>query len=210
MQRFVNMKQSRGNFFVDTDGNVVLDLDCAQALGYNHDRYIDARDSLVYDRFLQGKTDLTGLPPHDYADILRDQVMPVAPSGMDQVHLADGSTTTANEVAISTAIMKYAMDHKVDYQNLSVLGFENASHGKSVATLSCSDDAVNHSGLPTYDWPTAPLPQLKYPLARHEKANGEEEDRCIESYREIIETRRADGKDVAAVIIEPITSFKNR
>ena len=204
------MKQSRGNFFVDTDGNVVLDLDCSQALGYNHDRYIDARDSLVYDRFLQGKTDLTSLPPDDYSDLLRDQVMPVAPSGLDQVHLADGTTTAANEVAISTAIMKYAMDHKTDYQNLSVLGFENASHGQSVATLSCSDDAVNRTGLPTYDWPKAPLPQLKYPLAKHERHNREEEDRCIDAFREIIENRRADGRDVAAVIIEPITSFNNR
>jgi len=29
MQRFVNFKKSKGNYFVDTDGNVVLDLNAA-------------------------------------------------------------------------------------------------------------------------------------------------------------------------------------
>jgi len=37
LQHFLNQKQSRGNFFVDVDDNVILDLDCAQPLGYNHE-----------------------------------------------------------------------------------------------------------------------------------------------------------------------------
>ena len=141
-------------------------MNCSQALGYNHDALINARDSPLFDRFTQGKVDVSTLPPSDFADILRDEVMPVAPSGLNQVHLSDGSTTTANEVALSTAIMGFAMRHKKDnYTKLSVMGFEGASHGNSVATLSVSDDAVNTDGVPTYDWPTAPLPKMTYPLA---------------------------------------------
>ena len=80
---FINLKQSKGNFFCDTDGNVILDLNCPLALGYNHDALINARDSSLYDRFLQGSTDASSVPPHDYADMLADDVMPVAPSGCD-------------------------------------------------------------------------------------------------------------------------------
>jgi len=43
---------SKGNYFRDTDGNTVLDLDCPLALGYNDDDLINARDSTLYDRFL--------------------------------------------------------------------------------------------------------------------------------------------------------------
>lgn len=77
----MNLKHSKGNFFMDTDGNVVLDLNCSLALGYNHDSLINQRTTDKYDRFLQGKVDCTSLPPNDFADILREIVMPVAPTG---------------------------------------------------------------------------------------------------------------------------------
>jgi hypothetical protein len=55
--------------------------------------------------------------------------MPVAPNGTNQIHLADGTSTSANEVAITTALMSYAHKHKKDLHSLVVLGFENGSHG---------------------------------------------------------------------------------
>lgn len=60
----------------------MLDLNCGLALGYNHDSLLNVRDSEAYDRFLSGRADLSTLPPSDYADLLREKVMPVAPSGM--------------------------------------------------------------------------------------------------------------------------------
>ena len=87
------------------------------------------------------------------------------------------------------------------------MGFQGASHGQSVATLSISDDGANYASLPTYDWPTCPLPQLKYPLAMNEKSNIQEEDRCLDAARKTIQQRRADGRDVAAIVIEPVSSF---
>ena len=60
---FLNLKQSKGNFFKDTDGNVILDLDCAQPLGYNHDVLRNARGSKAYDRFLEGTVDVSSVPP---------------------------------------------------------------------------------------------------------------------------------------------------
>ena len=46
------MKESRGNFFKDVDGNVVLDLNCSLPLGYNADCLFNARDGPTYDRWL--------------------------------------------------------------------------------------------------------------------------------------------------------------
>ena len=133
--------------------------------------------------------------------------MPVAPNGTVSVFLADGSTTNANEVAISTALMTYAHKSRKDISSLSVLGFENGSHGHSVATLSCSDKAVNKFNLPTYDWPIAPMPKMQYPLAKFEHENREEEQRCLAETKKLIEQRKFSGNDVAAMIIEPITSY---
>ena len=181
------MKQSKGNFFKDTDGNVVLDLNCPLPLGYNHDELINARDSSLYDRFLQGTVDVSSVPPQDYSDLLGDDVMPVAPSGLNQVHLADGDSTTANEVALSTAIMQFAMQHRKDnYSNLSVLGFSKANHGCTVATLSCSDPAANATNVPTYDWPVVEIPEIEMPFARYEKSNLAAEQRAIDQARQTI------------------------
>ena len=78
---------------------------------------------------------------------------------------------------------------------------------RSVATLSCSDAAANVGNVPTYDWPSVDLPSLKLPYAQHEYFNREEEEACLEQASKIIQERRAAGQDVAAMIVEPISSL---
>lgn len=66
--------------------------------------------------------------------------MPMAPEGMRQVFLTDGTMTNANESALLVAIAKYAKDNSIsDLSNLCALGFENGYHGNSIGTLSVSD-----------------------------------------------------------------------
>ena len=150
------------------------------------------------------------LPTDDYADLLRQVVMPIAPPGMTQVHLNDGTTTQANESALTIAMLKYADIHGIkDVSNLCVLGFENGYHGTSVSTLSCSDKRVNLQGVPTFDWPVAPFPKIQYPMSQFEHENRAEEDRCLHEIKRIVKERRDTKKDVAAIIIEPITAFEN-
>jgi 4-aminobutyrate aminotransferase/(S)-3-amino-2-methylpropionate transaminase len=151
------------------------------------------------------------LPPEDYADLLRDSVMPIAPNGTNQVFLTDGTTTQANEAALLNAVAKHARDNNVsDASKLTVLGFKNGYHGNSIGTLSCSDSAANVQGVPTFDWPKAPFPEMKYPMAEYEHENRREEDRCLDEVRKIISSQRDHGKDVAALIIEPITALNNQ
>jgi 4-aminobutyrate aminotransferase/(S)-3-amino-2-methylpropionate transaminase len=51
---------------------------------------------------------------------------------------------------------------------------------------------------------------MKYPLVENEFENRAEEDRCLEEIRQIVKTRRNLKKDVAAIIIEPISAFENQ
>lgn len=83
-----------------------------------------ARHTETYDRFIANRPDNSILPAHDYTDLLRECVMPVAPNGLNQVHLQEGTVTQANESAITVAMFKYARDNKIaDAAKLCVLGF---------------------------------------------------------------------------------------
>jgi 4-aminobutyrate aminotransferase-like enzyme len=49
------MKKSKGNYFVDIDGNVVLDLHCnygSLPLGYNHDVFVNVLNKYRIDNNL--------------------------------------------------------------------------------------------------------------------------------------------------------------
>jgi 4-aminobutyrate aminotransferase-like enzyme len=46
-------------------------------------------------------------------------------------------------------------------------------------------------------------------MAEFEHENRAEEDRCLEQARKIIKLRRDTNRDVAAMIIEPISSYQN-
>jgi len=75
-----------------------------QILGYNNDDLINSRQTELYDRFVTHKVDANSLPPNDFADIIRENVMGVAPKGMNQVHLGGGnSPSEANELAMAVA-----------------------------------------------------------------------------------------------------------
>ena len=74
-------------------------------MGYNNDDLINSRQTELYDRFVTHKVDMSTLPPNDVADLIRDNVMPVAPNGLNQVHLGGGNTAAeANELAMTVAL----------------------------------------------------------------------------------------------------------
>ena len=62
----------------------------------------------------------------------------------------------------------------------------------------------------TFDWPRAPFPKMKYPMAKYDQENRAEEDRCLDAVRNIIKQRRDARKDVGAIIIEPISAYENQ
>jgi len=207
------MKKSKGNFFADHNGNILLDLNCFQTnlpLGYNHRAFSKPQLKIWYERFFKSTLDLSQLPPQDLPDTLRQLTMPIAPAGMSEVHIGEGTISKANEQAITLAMGKYAQDHNIaDSSSLSALGFENGYYGNTKVTMSCSDPHVNTQGMPTFDWPLAPFPKLQYPLAKFEHENRAEEDRCLDRVKEIIRERRDVRQDVGAMIIEPVSYYQN-
>jgi 4-aminobutyrate aminotransferase/(S)-3-amino-2-methylpropionate transaminase len=141
----------------------------------------------LYDRFLGHRVNASTIPTNDFADLLRENVMPIAPPGMQQVHLSDGTMTQANESALTVALLQYAKTHNVaDPSKLMVLGFDKGYYGSSFMTKSISYSGECQS---LYNWPRAPFPKMKYPMAEFEHENREEEDRCLEEVRKIIKQR---------------------
>jgi len=190
MQRFINFKQSKGNYFKDTDGNTVLDLNAKQSglvLGYNNDALAMARDTELYDRFVTHKVHASQLPPHDFADLVRENVMKAAPAGCTQVFFSGGQTgADANEAALATALKHHAMANGIaecDIGQLVAIGFDNSNHGQTTGCLSVSSADANPNKLPAFPWPKAEYPQLKYPLYAFEQENAAEEDRCLEGVK---------------------------
>ena len=89
---------------------------------------------------------------------------------------------------------------------LSVLSFRSGFHGRLFGSLSATrSKAIHKVDIPAFDWPSAPFPELKYPLESNEAANAAEETRCLEEFERILVESQS-TRPVAAVIIEPILS----
>lgn len=63
--------------------------------------------------------------------------------------------------------------------------------------------------MTTFEWPICPFPKMQYPMADFEHENRAEEDRCLDQARKTIKLRRDTNREVAAIIIEPISSYNN-
>jgi len=158
----VDYKLSKNNYVVDIDGNRRLDLSMQGgmlALGYNPDALIDARASRLFDKYMAQTPNLSEYPPAEFADLVRNGVLPYSPKGMSEVYFTDGVGALANETAIKVALLKFrettdgnlaAIDwdnfastdlsnsSKLLQNNVCVLGFENSYHGTTLATQSAS------------------------------------------------------------------------
>lgn len=230
-EALVDYKLSKGNFIVDHDGNRILDLSMQGGLlplGYNPGPLIDTRAARSFDRYLNQTPNLSEYPPMEYVDFVRDSILPIAPKGLSEIYFTDGIGGLANEAAIKIALLKYKETRggisEIDWDNFAsndlsnssdllqnnvcVLGFQNCFYGKTLAGQSASGAGMIRSTAPTYDWPTAPMPEMKYPYNKYSVENQIEEDRCINEVKSIIKERENMGCPVGAMIIEPITFLK--
>jgi 4-aminobutyrate aminotransferase/(S)-3-amino-2-methylpropionate transaminase len=84
-----------------------------------------------------------------------------------------------------------------------VLSFDGAFHGRLLGCLSTTHSkAIHKVDIPAFDWPIAPFPRLRYPLADHAADNAAEEARCLDAVAAIFDADKSN--DVAAAIVEPI------
>lgn len=91
--------------------------------------------------------------------------------------------------------------------NLVALSFKSAFHGRLFGSLSLTrSKAIHKLDIPAFDWPAVSFPKIKYPLEDFEAENAESESRAIAEVEECIVEWAKKGKNVAALIVEPIQS----
>lgn len=223
---FVDYERSKGNFVVDADSNVLLDTFAqisSLPLGYNHPAVLAALSKPSNLATLASRPALGVFPSVDYAQLLENSLLSVAPAGHSEVTTMMCGTCS-NENCFKSAFIQYMDKHRESplspdspefetalinkppgSPNLSVLSFMGAFHGRALATLSCTHSKPIHKlDIPAFDWPIAPFPRLRYPLEEFTRENQAEERSCLEQTEDLMASARKNGVPVAAVIIEPI------
>uniref|UniRef100_A0A8D0J5N3 4-aminobutyrate aminotransferase, mitochondrial n=2 Tax=Sus scrofa TaxID=9823 RepID=A0A8D0J5N3_PIG len=193
---FCNYEESRGNYLVDVDGNRMLDLYSQISsipIGYSHPALVKLVQQPQNVSTFINRPALGILPPENFVEKLRESLLSSKERGQSAFSKEELETCMINQAPGCP-----------DY---SILSFMGAFHGRTMGCLATTHSkAIHKIDIPSFDWPIAPFPRLKYPLEEFVKENQQEEARCLEEVEDLIVKYRKKKKTVAGIIVEPIQS----
>ena len=211
--------KSLGNYLVDVDGNVLMDLYghiACLPVGYNHPTLLAAWRSGRFDWCAGYRASLGVAPPEEYVGVIQRGFMGVAPKGLSRV-VTVTTGAEAVENAIKLAFIRYTRDarggpagadelaacmknQQVRANRLKVISFEGGFHGRSLGALSLTRSKPIHKlDFPAFDWPALPFPASRFPLEDFAQENAAAEAKSLAQVEDALL-----AGDVAALIIEPI------
>uniref|UniRef100_A0A8C7T8Q9 4-aminobutyrate aminotransferase, mitochondrial n=2 Tax=Oncorhynchus mykiss TaxID=8022 RepID=A0A8C7T8Q9_ONCMY len=222
---FCDYEESKGNYLVDVDGNRMLDVYTQIAsipIGYNHPALTKVMADPKNMGTFVNRPALGMMPPEQFSEKLVNGLMAVAPKGFSRVQtMACGSCS--NENAYKAIFIWYrnkmrgtpeptpeevrtsVINQVPGCPDLTLLSFMGGFHGRTLGCLATTHTkAIQKLDVPSFDWPIAPFPQLRYPLDQFERENAREEARCLEEAEDLIVKWNQKGRHVAGVVIEPI------
>uniref|UniRef100_A0A0A9YM18 (S)-3-amino-2-methylpropionate transaminase n=1 Tax=Lygus hesperus TaxID=30085 RepID=A0A0A9YM18_LYGHE len=223
---FADYDKSIGNYMVDVDDNVFLDVFSQIAsipVGYNHPGVLKLLSDPHNVKTIANRPALGVMPGADWPEKLKSVLLSVAPPGHNQVTtMMCGSCS--NENAYKMMFMNYMKKKRGgdDFTKeemdscminmppgapkLSILSFKGAFHGRTLGVLSTTHSkAIHKLDVPAFDWPIANFPQYKYPLEEFKRENQQEDEKCLAEVEELI-VKYSKIAPVAGITIEPIQS----
>ena len=159
-----NYQKSQGNYLVDLDDNVLLDVFAQIAsipLGYSNPVLEKAVTSKDFVSSVVNRAALGSFPQHDWAEILKAGLIKAAPKGLDKVFTAQAGSE-ANELAYKAAFMwkRKQQRQQADFTdeevrssmsnqspgspNLGILSFKSGFHGRLFGSLSTTRSKPIH------------------------------------------------------------------
>lgn len=214
-KNFINYEKSFGNYFVDCDGNTFLDMytnNGSLPLGYNNPELAKIAKQDNYLRLFNNKFSPNNYITEEVLSDLSYVVDNVAPKKLNRLILSNNSGTSANELAAKISMQKHFKESEKEalktlplseirkLSNLSVLTFSHLQ-SESKDALSVKRSNADHViGFSHFNWPVAPFPRLKYPLKENERANLEEEAKCLEQTERVLKL----NPKVCAMLVEPV------
>lgn len=219
---YQDARRSRGNYLVDVDGNVLLDvyghIACI-SIGYNHPDLLAAWRAGQFDWTMGYRPALGVAPPAEWVDLIDGPFASVAPVGCPRVMtVTTGAEAVENALKAAFAwkarrrrggagwsaddLQAVMHNRQRGINELKILSFEGGFHGRSLGALSATRSKPIHKlDFPAFDWPVVPFPASRFPLDVHAEENRAAESRVLSLVEDILVR---EGGNVAGLIVEPI------